>query len=258
MNDAATPYVTVVTVVKNNQNGLTQTIQSMLDQAFVNWEMLIILGESVDESQKIASQACASDPRIILHVQEDSGIYNAMNKGLKLARGEYIWFMNSGDVFASSQSLNTAYSSLTSMNIDALVGGYSFESDFRMYSFSKKPKILSPWEISLNRRGLCHQSTVYRTNALRVENGFNINYPLAADFDVALRICMHGQFRRINDVLSKIETGGVSHLQLERVLIEKQNIRTFLFGNNSFQVILGSIWTIAVKMKAYLRDPSPR
>lgn len=96
--------LSIITINKNNANGLRKTIESVILQTFTDFEYIVIDGASTDGSVDIIKEY--SD-RIDYWISEpDSGIYNAMNKGIKVAKGEYLQFLNSGDWLYSDQILS--------------------------------------------------------------------------------------------------------------------------------------------------------
>lgn len=101
------PKVSVITISYNNAEGLSRTIKSVLEQDFTDYEYIIIDGGSSDKSKDIIS---AYSDQITYWVSEpDKGIYNAMNKGIQVAKGKYLHFLNSGDSYASSSVLSSIF-----------------------------------------------------------------------------------------------------------------------------------------------------
>ena len=95
----------IITINYNNKDGLEMTINSVLGQSFQGFEYIIIDGGSTDGSIDIIKKY---ESRIDYWVSEpDNGVYNAMNKGIRKATGDYINFMNSGDAYHSSSALGT-------------------------------------------------------------------------------------------------------------------------------------------------------
>ena len=255
---SAQPQVvfSIVTVVKNNVGGLQKTIASLNEQDFLDWELIVVVGRSADGSESEALSSAEGDPRKTVIKQDGQGIYQAMNLGLENAVGRFVWFMNSGDVFFDSGTLSYALQEISRRPAEILVGGYSYQNDGLEFSYSKRSKSLRPSEISLNRRGLCHQSVVYDAESLRRVGGYDTVYNLSADFHSVLQISIFGNVYRTDRILSKIEVGGVSQLQLDKVLSEKQRSRIVVFGKLSMNAVLGLLWTKAVKIKVAMPKSS--
>lgn len=107
--------LSIITVNYNNKEGLINTIKSVINQSWNNFEYIIIDGESDDGSVEVINEY---NSQITYWISEkDSGIYNAMNKGISNAKGEYILFLNSGDVLNDNQALNNIYEYLYNYDI---------------------------------------------------------------------------------------------------------------------------------------------
>ncbi len=100
--------VSVITISYNNADGLRRTMESVLAQDYTDYEYIVIDGGSTDESREIIESYAN---RISYWVSEpDKGVYNAMNKGISVAKGEYLHFLNSGDYYASDNVLSSVFS----------------------------------------------------------------------------------------------------------------------------------------------------
>ncbi|MBF0575871.1 glycosyltransferase family 2 protein [Dysgonomonas sp. GY617] len=99
--------VSIITISYNNAKGLLRTIESVVSQTYTNYEYIVIDGGSTDESKKIIE---SFSDKITYWVSEpDGGVYNAMNKGIEIAKGEYLHFLNSGDSYASEDVLKKTF-----------------------------------------------------------------------------------------------------------------------------------------------------
>src|SRR5690554_603900 len=103
--------LSIITVNLNNQKGLQSTIESVISQTYQNFEHIIIDGGSVDNSIEVIKEFESifklKRKQLKWVSERDKGIYNAMNKGIKIANGDYLIFMNSGDTFFSNNTLET-------------------------------------------------------------------------------------------------------------------------------------------------------
>ena len=107
--------LSIITINYNNASGLKQTVNSVVNQSNKNFEYIIIDGNSTDRSKPIIDSLEFENLKWIS--EEDSGIYNAMNKGIKRATGDYLLFLNSGDHFCKSDSLTKIDSSMFQFDI---------------------------------------------------------------------------------------------------------------------------------------------
>ena len=211
--------ISIVTIVKDHAEGLNWTCRNVLDQTFTDWELILIVGSSEDTTLITAKEFQAKDSRIHLHEQKGTGIYGAMNEGIQLAGGEFIWFMNAGDRFAAPLILEHAIEELSRNNVGVLIGGYRIDDGnsnqgYRIddgnsnkgYSYANgEVKALN---FAFNRRGGCHQGMVFRTQVLKEMGGFNTQYSLAADFDLVLRVIKKAKAMRTSEIYASIEPGG--------------------------------------------------
>lgn len=120
--------LSIITINLNNKNGLSETISSVIAQTFTDYEYIIIDGQSTDGSLEVIKQNANHINQWIS--ENDHGIYNAMNKGLNLAKGEYCLFLNSGDSLYDSDVLQVLFSQ--SFTEDIISGG------IELYSHTKK------------------------------------------------------------------------------------------------------------------------
>ena len=101
--NSSTPFLSIITVVFNNLVGLKHTYQSIISQTTTDFEWLVIDGGSTDGTQEWLTDLAITNMRFIS--EKDAGLYDAMNKGLKLAMGTFVWFMNSGDSIYSPNTV---------------------------------------------------------------------------------------------------------------------------------------------------------
>lgn len=103
--------ISIITVNRNNAVGLEKTIRSVIEQTYTNYEYIVIDGASTDESVDVIKKYQSKISHWIS--EKDSGIYNAMNKGIKMATGDYCYFLNSADSLASIDTLAEIFSTTT-------------------------------------------------------------------------------------------------------------------------------------------------
>jgi len=243
------PSVSIISIARNNQSGLARTFQSVMSQTHTDWELILVIAPSSDGTLELASHLADSDPRVITCHQTGLGIYSAMNEGLNASRGEYVWFLNSGDEFRDENSLNAAVCQMKILSADLLIGGYAVSGQYSAKQYSKRSKKISRLDFAFNRRGGCHQAMLFNKKKLLDLNGFGLEFQLASDFDVILRIIEGGKTFRTQKVLARIEPGGVSDQRIFDVIREKHQIRRTHFSENIFVLFLSVGWGLAVKTK---------
>lgn len=241
--------ISVVTIVKDNADGLKSTLNSLIAQKYTEWESIIVVAESRDNSLEVAN-SFDNQARVSVHEQKGFGIYEAMNQGLQNASGEYTVFMNSGDRFYDDDVLETFYLSHSKKpNFGVYVGGYSFNSkvDDTLVKYLLKFGEISPFRFSLCRRA-CHQAMYFNTDVLMKEGGYSLEYRFCSDFDAALRVSKRMGVQGIPKVLAIIERGGVAESNISKVIKEKYKIRQVEFPGIIARAI-NMVYTFLLEIK---------
>lgn len=195
--------LTVITICLNNVDELRRTIRSVTTQAKADFEYVVVDGGSTDGCRELI----AGTPGIARWVSEpDAGIYNAMNKGVTLARGEYVLFLNSGDTLAATDVLARAVPRLG--EADFLAGDYLIA---RGHTTERR---LSPARMTarfLLEGALMHQATFTRTALLR-ETPYDERLRIVADWELLLRRWLLDgcTYRHIDTVVCVFQMGGLS------------------------------------------------
>ncbi len=212
--------LSIITVNLNNAKGLSNTIDSVLRQPHLAVEFIVIDGGSVDESLAIIKGVA---DKLSYWVSEgDSGIYAAMNKGIKQARGNYLLFLNSGDTLVADQPLDECLSLLgdhpdiVSCCIRVERDGLSDELRSPIKKFTLQNLLMD---------SLPHQSTLIK-RSLFLDHGFyDEGLRVGADWDFWLRLASHPiRYKHLALVLSRMEKEGLganmnNHHYKERLLI---------------------------------------
>lgn len=192
----------IITVNRNNADGLKKTIKSVICQTCTDYEYVIIDGGSTDGSVDVIREF---EDRITYWISEnDKGIYNAMNKGISVSTGDYLLFLNSGDVFYNDHVLELV--NQTHTNSDLLIGRESLGG--------AKPSTFSPQEItmmSLFKKPLPHQAT-FISKKLFENCLYDENYSIVADwkFWIQKLIIENCTYEYLNVIVDIFDTNGVS------------------------------------------------
>ena len=176
--------VTVATVCYNCADTIEKTVKSVLDQTYSDIEFLIIDGASNDGTIDIIKRY-EDDKRVIVISEPDDGLYDAMNKAVLLANGEYIIYMNSGDVFADNNVISDIAVSLD--GISELVYGNVIRIKPHGRILEKYGNRFTPLFLLLQGRMMCHQSIFTRCDIMK-EYKFNTEYSITADYDFLMRM----------------------------------------------------------------------
>lgn len=177
------PLISIITITYNAASTLGPTMQSVKAQRFADYEHLVIDGASTDSTLEVARMQGAEMVRIVS--EPDGGLYDAMNKGLHMARGTYVVFLNAGDRFASSDTLGQ-YATAAETNPAVIYGDTDLVTPHGQYV---GPRHLSAPEVLTKdsfRAGMlvCHQAFMVRRD---LAPDYNLAYRLSADFDWCLR-----------------------------------------------------------------------
>lgn len=182
------PKISVVTVVRNAENLIEKTINSVIRQEYPSLEYIVVDGNSQDQTKLIIEGYL---DHIDKYVSEpDKGIYDAMNKGAKLATGDWILYMNAGDYFYASNSLISLNHALNS-DADVILAGVEevLVDDLQTRHFSKMPQPLKEiWRCMPTS----HQAILVRTPC-QLEYGFDTGYIWCADHDLLARMYKDGK-----------------------------------------------------------------
>jgi len=237
--------VSIVTIVKDHEIGLRNTLKSLLAQKYEHWESIVVVGDSSDKTYEVACYFADQDSRIKILKQPDKGIYQAMNLGTQYAQGDYVWYMNAGDTFFNKESLSTGLKAIYQSSCGLVIGGYAVQETNPSEQYSFPEKKLSFGDIAKSRRGTCHQSMIFRTEVVREFNGYNPDFKFAADYDLILRLLKSSTAIRISEVISAIEPGGVSDVNLSKVHKEKYEIRNLILTSR-FLKLASTAWYVLI------------
>jgi glycosyltransferase involved in cell wall biosynthesis len=221
--DSLKPCVTVITVVFNSAETLEETVRSVVNQTYDNVEYIIVDGGSTDGSLDIINKY---ENFIDYWVSEqDAGIYDAMNKGVVHASGEWALFMNSGDRFCCEATIASLIKKIIG-NPDVVYGDVQILKNGRPAQIVPSRKMRTP----LRSMPACHQSMMIKTKLLK-QYPYDTKISIAADFDNLCRILTTGGVtQQVPIVVSLISGGGVSDTNRDMVYRQYQLISSRYFG----------------------------
>lgn len=193
------PQVSIITVVRNAENAIEKTIKSVIEQEYPNLEYIVIDGDSQDNTKSIIQNYIHDITKYIS--EPDRGIYDAMNKGAKLASGDWIIYMNAGDYFYAPNSISSLNNVLNS-DADVILAGVEevLVDELETRLFQRMPK---PIEEIWRFMPTSHQSTLVRLSC-QLEYGFDTSYIWCADHDLLARMYRDGKKFVIQDILFSV------------------------------------------------------
>jgi glycosyltransferase involved in cell wall biosynthesis len=229
------PKISIITVVYNGVTLIERTIRSVLSQTYTNIEYVIIDGASTDGTLELIT---TYKSRIaLLHSGKDDGIYDAMNKGLKDATGDYVLFLNAGDELYAADTIEKIFD--IALEADVYYGNTAIVDPAGRVLGDRR---LSPPE-KLNwkslRFGMCvsHQSFIARRLLC---DFYNKEYRIAADIDWVINVLKQSEtVVNTHHYISRFLEGGTSHKRRKKALLERFSIMVKHYG--FFQTILNHL-----------------
>lgn len=222
--------ITVVTVVYNDESHIEMTIKSVLEQDYPYIEYVIIDGKSTDKTLDIIRKYSS---RLNFISESDNGIYNAMNKGLKMATGEYVIFMNSGDCFTSS----TTVSEIVNYIDDKKAKPTMIYGNYREVGRGIVSAVIPARSFKKVWYGAfaSHQSTFYNRLFLLQHNlCYDETYKIGADYKLNLEVVTHsdGNILQTPVCVSDFDTTGISNINQDLGLLEADRARSEVLNMN--------------------------
>lgn len=211
------PFFTIIIPTKNSSQTLTRAIESILSQTFADFELLVCDGASTDNTVALVNSI--ADERLRAVSKQDQGIYDAMNSGITMARGEWLYFMGSDDYLWDQEVLTDVFQYIKDVNPDFVYGnvfspdlGEIYDGEFDIQK--------------LYRRNICHQAVFCKRGIFDKVGMFDTRFRVLGDYDFTVR-CFHdasilkGYFDRR---IAYYAPNGASR-KMNRVLLLKERYR---------------------------------
>ena len=208
--------ISIIVVSLNTKIDFLKTLASIKKQTYNNYEIIVIDGDSKDGTKKeILNKKNLISKYII---EKDNGIYHAMNKGIKISSGNWIIFMNSGDIFFNRNVLKD-FGSEKFTKFDIIYGDTVVKTNEFMYLVTSN---------RFNNNTLfmpfCHQSVFVKSKILK-EKKFSLNYKFSSDFDFFTDCFLKKRkFKKIKKTISKVKSGGLADIRRQKVYNENIDI----------------------------------
>jgi glycosyltransferase involved in cell wall biosynthesis len=226
ISSTSAPYISVITVSYNSGKTIRDTLNSIDEQTFKNFEHIIIDGCSTDNTLKIIDEYNCLNR--LVHSNPDDGLYDAMNKGFRLAKGKIIGFLNSDDVYYDRNVLQKIVKIFCAKeNLQLLYGDLEYTDEFDLNKVRRK------WISGKVKKNAFKNSwapphpTFYIKRDLQKAVGFfNIQLSLAADFDFMFR-CFNQKdvlYYYLPETIVKMRSGGVTNNSIKNIVIQNSQI----------------------------------
>lgn len=200
------PYFSIITVCYNSAKTIERTIQSVLDQSYDSWEYIIVDGKSTDNTLEIVNAYAKKENRIRVISEPDHGIYDAMNKGIKMAQGTLIGMVNSDDYYEKDalQNIQEAYKGTDYEIVYGMQRNWSIDGRIMSIIFNHHD--------FMEQAMICHP-TCFITRKLYTEIGmYSLQYKSSSDYDFMIRMHRDNRvvFTPVYKIISNFAYGGMS------------------------------------------------
>ena len=240
--------VSIITISYNASKEIAKTLKSVASQSYKNIEHIIVDGGSTDNTLEI----CNLFPHISKIISEpDRGVYDAFNKGLKLASGEVVGFLNADDVFFNKDSVKDIANAFLNNETDVVYGNLDY--------LNQDGKIIRNWISKPYKKGLvkkawmpAHPTFYCKKKVYDQLGGYNNNFKIAGDFELCLRFLEVNQVPScyLNKKLVKMLVGGISNSGLKsKLIIYKEEITAFKLN----EIYVNSFFFLVYKVKKIIQ-----
>jgi glycosyltransferase involved in cell wall biosynthesis len=247
--------LSIVTVAKNNLLGLKKTINSLRLLHNLNYEHIVIDGESTDGTIPFLASLKTN---IKFFSEKDLGPYDAMNKGVEKCTGNWVLFLNAGDTLISTEALKNLWETACKIGCDVAYGDHFYKGKLIKADciHNLHAKLLTGDVTGWLRRQPCHQSIIARKTVL-INRPFNLKYQIAADREW-LEICRQEKrgIHYIPGAIANYEAGGLSAKKFTRCVAEWHKVCILALGKKHMpyrKIFLDMIRRHLKKTKSPLR-----
>ena len=215
------PLISIITIVFNGEKYIEDTILSILNQSYRNIEYIIIDGGSIDGTLDIIKKY--QDKITYWKSEPDKGIYDAFNKGIKIAKGNLIGIINAGDWLENDAIVKIA----DCYSVSTVIYG-----DVRFWNQEKAGRKTDSNHSRLREAMTVAHPTVFVPKTIYEKYGlFDQQYKIAGDYDLVLRLFVNKiSFHKINEVLVNMRKGGVSDRRWLKAIDEEKKIKDKYFN----------------------------
>ena len=237
-----TMKVTIITVCYNSQDTIRDTIVSVINQTYANIEYIIVDGQSTDRTLDIVNSYREQITQVVS--EPDKGMYDACNKGIKMATGDIIAILNSDDVYANNHVIQDVVAHFQQYNCDTLYGDLQYVdgNDLNRVTRNwvsggfKKRKFLFGWMPP-------HPTFFVRKEVYQKHGGFKTNFKSAADYELMLRFLFKNQVTTgyLSKVLVLMRLGGMSNASIQNRLRANQEDQ-LAWDSNGLQSYAFTLW----------------
>ncbi|WP_051189764.1 glycosyltransferase family 2 protein [Daejeonella oryzae] len=213
------PLISIIIPTYNAGSVLRNCLQSIIIQSYKNIEVWVIDGKSTDDTLAIIEEYSQKHPTINFITEKDKGIYDAMNKGIKLAKGDWLYFIGSDDQLNNCDTINDIFDTQLS-DFDIIYGNVYNKNVNRVYDgyFSLDKLFI---------RNICHQAIFFRKSVFKETGPFNLKYKALADWDHNFKWFTSTKIRKIHvdKTVAFFAAGGFSSLNTDSRFLCHKNLK---------------------------------
>ena len=250
------PAISIIVPSFNAESVIVSCLDSIVCQELAPTEVLVIDGLSTDRTAELVQDYASRYPYIHWFAAADKGVYDAMNKGIALAKGEWLYFLGSDDVLLQPDTLEQVFHKAANQTGGLIYGNVRFRHSGLIYN--------GPFDLKRILWGgnICHQAIFYHRSVFAKLGGYDLDCPVYADHDFNIRCFMDRSIvtRYIPDIIAIYnETDGLSARQKEDpVFRRKQAAYIAQFNRRPKQRLLGFLRTIKSVLRKILRGTRNR
>lgn len=215
--------ISIITATYNSAKTLEACMNSVLKQTYENIEYIIIDGNSTDATIDLIKLKSKHYANLSWVSESDNGIYDALNKGIKMATGSVIGFVHSDDFLADSNIIAKIAAVFKSKDIDGVYGNLHYVKFNNVQNIVRNWKS-QPFKRKLLNRGWmpAHPSLFIKSDIYKSKGSFNIDYRIAADYDFILRIFKGSDYKfyYLPETIIKMRVGGASNRSFKNLMLK--------------------------------------
>ena len=223
------PLISIIIPTYNSAKTLPDCLDSIISQTFIDYEVLIINGLSNDDTVAIAKSY--NNNKIKVFSEKDNGIYDAMNKGIRLSSGAWLYFIGSDDSLFDSNVLKSVSDVLQNSKSEMVYGNviingtpqWGYDGQIYDGEFSVG---------TLLRKNIAHQAIFYKKDIFDVIGNYNITYKVCADYDINLRVASKFKMRHVDLIIAIFNAGGVSTHTMDELFFSEFDTNVFKYYKN--------------------------
>lgn len=232
------PALSVITINLNNGAGLRLTMDSVRRQSFTNYEHIIVDGASTDDSVAVIEEAAATKgygERLQWSSEKDKGLYNAMNKGIQRAHGDYCLFLNSGDFLASDDVLQLFYRDHLAENRYTIVSGITKFDNGVLHVPVKERDAVTFWA-----GGMPHPSSFIMRAAFDKFGLYDEGLRIVSDWKFFFKVIVlsDAPYKTVDEIVSIFDTGGISSTNEDICQRERRGVYEEVYSERELDLIL--------------------